>query len=99
MRGANSCHLSGQFIIESVNSIPLNGHAEMVVRGTVQVRQDEQQRHPVILTGPQAQVILDAAKHTPDLRPWVVIEGSLFTQAQRTVVRVKYVDILNQPHL
>ncbi|HNB55233.1 MAG TPA: hypothetical protein PK530_24995 [Anaerolineales bacterium] len=98
MRGANSCYLSGHLLIENVHTIPINGHAEMVVRGTIQVKpHDAQERHPVILTGQQAQVILDAARHTPDLKPWVVIEGSLFTQAHQTVVRVKFVDILNSP--
>lgn len=97
MRGTNSCYLSGMLIIENVHTIPLNGHPEMVIRAVVQVKDDTQQRHPVILTGAQAQVILDAAKRTPNLHPWVVIEGSLFTQAQQTLVRVKYVDVLNAP--
>lgn len=98
MRGANSCYLSGQFLIESIHTIPLNGQAEMVIRGTIQVKPDDtQERHPVILTGPQAQVLLDAARHAPDLRPWVVIEGRLYTQARQTVVYAKFMDILNHP--
>lgn len=96
MRGANTCYLSGQLTIEAVQHIPLNGHAELVVKGLIQPKpHDPQERHPVIMTGPQAQVILDAARQATDLRPWVVIEGSLFTQARQTVVYAKFVDILN----
>ncbi len=96
MRGANNCYLSGQLSIQAIHQVPLNGHTELVVHGWVQPKvHDPQETHPVLLTGKHAQLILDLARQHPHLKPHVVIEGCLFTQADRTVVHVRFVDILN----
>ena len=114
-KGANVVLLSGWLLIEKVMEIGLNGRKEQALQACVMTRQppldgskitNKQRAYgfPVLLTGTQANIILECARenYAP---PRVVAEGKLLKvpepDALNMLVHIKFLDILdtgsNQP--
>lgn len=81
---ANSVHLSGLLQIDQVKNIP---GVDLSIRASVyegrngsQRTWDEHKQYPVLLTGKQAQIVIENSQEHPNGQgfPAVVISGRLF---------------------
>jgi len=103
--GANTVHLAGWLLIDTVKRIPLGYKPPaLVLAGEICTRQPEtgreratEARYPVLFTGKPAEIVLDWARTHPDMPVRVAVAGQLYRHDQGLTVRVRFVQVLALP--
>lgn len=97
--GANSVYLSGWIEIEEAKAVPINGTQELSINAWVYTaprsKNGSQRRYPVLFTGTQAKILVNAYRSGRHF-PKAVIHGSLFNSADKIFVLCKHIQVLDR---
>ena len=98
--GANAVHLSGWLEIFEARQVEIKGKPETSLTAILHLRNpdhypEDRKRYPVLLSGRQAEIMVDWGQRHPDLRPKVALSGRLFNMDEQVYVVVKHIQVLN----
>ena len=98
--GAKAVHLSGWLEIVEVHQVEIKGKPETSLTAILHLRNpdhypEDRKRYPVLLSGRQAEIMVDWQRRHPDLRPKVALSGRLFNLDEQVYVVVKHIQVLN----